>query len=168
MLNEFHTRMVERIFEHEGTLDKFMGDGIMAYFGAPVPQSDHAARTVRCGLEMQAELVGLNAQRSARGEPPLSTGIGIHSGSVVLGDIGSPRRRDYTAIGDAVNAASRIEQLTKELGVPILVSEDTRLRAGPEFDFAPARPTSLRGRSAPLQCYVPSLRGDTVETPRSR
>ena len=162
MLNECHARMVETIFASGGTLDKFMGDGIMAYFGAPVAQPDHAERAVSCALAMQAELARLNAERTQRGDPPLRMGIGVHTGTVVVGDIGSPRRREYTAIGDAVNVAARIERLTKLHGMGILVSEETRRRVGHAIRLSPAPPTPVPGKAEPLRTNVPV--GDGLET----
>jgi len=156
MLNDYHSRMVEALFAHGGTLDKYLGDGLMAYFGAPVPQADHAERAVRCALAMQQALAGLNAERGARGEVSLRMGIGIHTGTVVLGDVGARRRREYTAIGDAVNVASRIEGLTKLLGVPILVSEETRRQVGASIAFVPAAPVRVAGKAEPLQTFTPA------------
>lgn len=153
-LNEFLAEMVDVLFAFGGTLDKYMGDGIMAYFGAPVSHPDHAGQAVRCALAMQRRLGQLNRTRAQRGEPGLRMGIGVHTGEAVLGDIGAPRRREYTIIGDTVNVAARIEQLTKLLGVPILVSEETR-RQVQGIEFTPAEALPVKGKSEPIRTHVP-------------
>ena len=160
MLNECHAMMVDVIFRHGGTLDKFIGDGLMAYFGAPLLQDDHAERAVACALDMQEALRTLNATRRERDEPELRMGIGLHTGLAVLGDIGSDSRREYTAIGDAVNLACRIEGLTKDHGRPVLASEETyaRARAGFAWTAAPAIP--VKGRAQPVRTYAPRVPGE--------
>jgi adenylate cyclase len=159
LLNEFHTRMVETIFACGGTLDKYLGDGLMVYFGAPVAQADHPERAVRCAVAMQAELAHLNTLRASRGEPALQMGIGIHTGEVVVGDIGHPRRREYTVIGDPVNVAARLQVLTKTEHAPILVSASTRRRLPGTLPMVAAGTIAVRGKPEPLDVYVPVPEG---------
>lgn len=125
LLNEVHSALVEEVFRSGGTLDKFMGDGLMAYFNAPLDQPDHATRAVTCAAGMKGALDALNRRRVERRDPPLRLGIGIHTGPATLGTIGTPTRGDYTAVGETVNLASHLEKLTRGLGEGILLTEVT-------------------------------------------
>jgi adenylate cyclase len=160
LLNAALSRLSDAVFAHSGTLDKFTGDGLMAIFGAPVAQPDDAARAVAAGLAMLEAIRDLDAQQPA-GAPRLAIGVGIHTGEAIVGNIGSARRLDYTAIGDAVNLASRVEGLTKELGAPLLLSRATRdaALAAPGADplhFTAAGEATVKGRSRPVELFTAS------------
>ena len=155
-LNEYFQAMVTVIFENGGTLDKFMGDGILAYFGGHDEDENSAEAAVNCAIAMLNRLAELNTVKNGRGEPEFMVGIGIHSGPAVLGDVGSAERRDYTVIGDTVNLTARIEELTKEKQIPILVSDETRLRSGEAFDWRRIAQVPIRGREQPVSLYYPA------------
>jgi adenylate cyclase len=151
LLNEYFTEMTELIFENGGTLDKYLGDGIMALFGAPIARPDDALRSVKTAMEMQRAMVRLNEDWQARGQPAMQAGIGVNTGAVTAGNIGSTRRMDYTVIGDAVNLASRL--CAKAAGGQILVSDSTfRLLAG-EMPARKLEPILVKGRAAPVEVY---------------
>jgi len=154
ILNRYFTMQVEVIFKHGGSLDKFIGDAIMAFWGAPLDDPEHAKNAVACALEMADTLLAFKAELGELGKS-FDVGIGVHSGPAVVGLIGSERRREYTSIGDTVNLASRIEGLTKEAGRRILVSRETMERCGNAFDFVSCGSFHAKGRAQPVELFEP-------------
>lgn len=147
VLQRYFDRMVRAVHRHEGTVDKFIGDGMMVLFGAPRRSADPCGDAVRCALAMMSELDDLNAEFEREGLPTLTIGIGINFGSVTVGNIGSSERHNYSAIGDAVNVAARLEGLTKELGRKILITEAVVSRIGEDFRFDPLGSHQVKGHS---------------------
>lgn len=153
LLNEYMTAMTEIVFQHDGVLDKYIGDAIMAFWNAPMWQDDHAARACGTALDMVARLQSLQADWAARRLPALDLGIGINTGRMVVGNMGSRERLAYTVLGDAVNVASRLEGLNKEYGTRIVIGEDTRVAAGERFHYRFLDLVAVKGRSEPLAVY---------------
>jgi adenylate cyclase len=149
-LNEYFTAMVAVLFRHHGTLDKFVGDMVMGLFGAPVADDRHADHAVAAALEMIEELNRLNAEWTARGRPTMDIGIGINSGVMIAGNIGSNTVMSYTVIGDAVNLAARLESATKDHGVRILISEAVRGRLTSPVATREIGAISVKGKTEPI------------------
>ena len=156
-LTDYFTAMVDVVFEHGGTLDKFVGDAIMALWGAPRPQEDAAERAVRAAVAMQRVLQERNVAWAAEGRPRLEIGIGINYGEGFAGNIGSLRRLEYTVLGDVVNVAAR---LCAAAGAgEILVGEGVRVSLGPEWTLEELTPSELRGREGRVGRWKVLLQG---------
>lgn len=152
-LDQYFGSMVQIVNGHDGVVNKFLGDGLLAFWGAPNEDDAHAEKAVRAALDMRKIIVEINAELIARGEPAIAIGIGIHTGIVTAGLLGGSGQSEYTVIGDVVNVASRIESLTKVLEVDLLVSEATWQRCGGRFAGARLPAESLRGRQQPVVLY---------------
>lgn len=147
MLNQYFTEMVRAITQHGGTVNKFIGDAIMAVFGAPRKLENHAVSAVLAAREMLARLEAHNYLQSAKGEPIFDIGIGLHSGNAIAGNIGAESRKEYTVIGDAVNLASRVEGLTKQYGISLLVTDSVVQRLPDEFNRREIDTVTVKGRA---------------------
>jgi adenylate cyclase len=152
LLNEYFAVMSDEVFRREGTLDKYVGDAIMAVFGAPMAQEDHAARAIETALAMLERLEELNSQRCR--DERFSIRVGINSGRVIAGDIGSPKRMEYTVLGDTVNVASRLESSVSRPG-QVVVGENTYRMTRERFNWNCLGSVSLKGLSRTYEIYEP-------------
>jgi class 3 adenylate cyclase len=152
-LNDYFTEMVDAVFEHGGVLDKFLGDGLMAVFGSVSNDPNHPRHAVLAALRMQALLAKINGVRSMSGMAPIAIGVGIHTDSVIVGNIGSRKRLEYTVVGDGVNTSSRLQGLNKEFGTTILISESTYQAVKNDFECRQMPDTQLRGKTQDLKIY---------------
>ncbi|MHB8417951.1 MAG: adenylate/guanylate cyclase domain-containing protein [Myxococcales bacterium] len=153
-LDDLLGRMSQIVKAHDGLVNKFLGDGMLAFWGVPAPKDDHARAALRAALDMRRELDELNAVRQHHGLPVLRMGIGIHTGPVAAGMLGGAEQHEYTIIGDSVNLASRIEGLTKQLGVDILVSERAWRVAGEGFSGERKAAEHVKGREEAVVVYA--------------
>jgi adenylate cyclase len=161
LMNEFLTPLSRVIYKHQGKVDKYMGDCIMAFWGAPKeqPQQENARNAILAGMEMQQTLQQLQPHFKQRGWPEIHVGVGINSGKVSVGNMGSEARVAYTVMGDAVNLASRLEGITKQYGVGVMVGENTK-NAVPDFVFRELDQVRVKGKDEPVAIYEPiGLRG---------
>lgn len=154
LMNAFMTPLSRVVYKHRGTIDKYMGDCIMAFWGAPLPDADHARHAILAGIEMQATLAALQPQLKERGWPEIHVGVGINTGRVSVGNMGSEVRIAYTVMGDAVNLASRLEGITKQYGVGIVVGEHTR-NAVTDFVYRELDHVRVKGKDKPVAIYQP-------------
>lgn len=167
LLNDYFTLMVDCLQREGGMLDKFIGDAIMAVFGLPLAHEDDEDRAMRTALAMLRSLEGFNRQRSEQGLAPIAIGIGLHTDSVVSGNIGSPRRMNYTVIGDGVNLASRLESACKQYGAQLLISESTRQRLRGTYRIREADRVVVKGKSEPVVIHevLDHLEADRLPQP---
>jgi adenylate cyclase len=170
MLREYLTRMVDQVLAQQGTLDKFIGDAVMAIFGAPVASPDHAERACRAALGMTREVEALQEKWIAEGREPFRVGIGINTGDMVVGNLGSEQLFDYTVIGDGVNIGARLESLNKEYKTSkhIIISETTYQAARGAIDARPLGEVKVKGKTRPLVIYellglLPTAQPEPVE-----
>jgi adenylate cyclase len=166
-LNRYFTAMVDSVTVTDGVVDKFIGDAIMAHWGALLPQKDEAKRAVNSALLMRQSLIDLNHSFALEGIPHINFGLGINTGPVIAGQVGSEKRLEFTVIGDAVNLASRIEYLNKEFGTDILISESTRRILGDDYHLVAMPPVPIRGKAEPQLTYAVLGRKNDSEAPRS-
>ena len=154
LMNEFLTPMTHVIHHNRGTIDKYMGDAIMAFWGAPLDDPDHAAHAVKAGMEMIQSLAELQKVFSAKGWPEIKIGVGLNTGEMTVGNMGSEFRMAYTVMGDAVNLGSRLESLTKNYGVYMIVSEFTKEKA-PAYLYRELDIVRVKGKDEPVAIYEP-------------
>jgi adenylate cyclase len=153
LLNEYLTAMTDMVFKYDGLLDKYIGDAIMAVFGAPLDQPDHALRACRTGIGMMSELRRLRERWAAEGRPDINIGIGINTGDMVVGNMGSQMRFDYTVMGDSVNLASRLEGTNKEYGTNIIISEFTYESVKGDLFCRELDAVRVKGKELPVRIF---------------
>lgn len=164
LLNEYLSSMTSIVLTHDGTVDKFEGDLIMAFWGAPIPQKEHARMSCHAALQMQEALAAIRTEWGLRRKPLLSARIGLNSGDMIVGNMGSSRKFNYTVIGDSVNLASRLEGTNKQYRTKIIISDSTYRLAGDEFICRELDIISVKGRSEPVRIYeLRGKRGDANE-----
>jgi adenylate cyclase len=168
LLNTHFSEMAEVVFENNGTLDKFIGDAIMAYWGMPIKVENHASRSIKAALAMCTALARVNARLQDERLPTIDIGIGLNTGQAVLGNIGSDRKLDYTVIGDAVNVASRIEGLTKIYGVMLIISESTWLAMSEQRPCLLLDFVRVKGKSEPMAIFSPLVNPNDDATTEQR
>ena len=159
-LNEYFTAMVEVVFQHRGTVDKFVGDMIMALFNVPLPDAGHADSAVSCAIAMQRRLQELNAGWRAEGRCEFHSGVGVNTGDMIVGNVGSESIRSYTVIGDQVNQGSRLESLCKEYKVEIIISESTRALLRDDYPVNELGNVVVKGKSEPVKIFQVEWRED--------
>lgn len=153
LLNEYFGQMTDIVFATDGTLDKYIGDAIMAFWGSPYPQADHALRSCSCALQMVRGLAQLNAKWKSSGHPPIAIGIGLNTGEVNVGNMGSARRLSWTVMGDNVNLASRLEGITKQYHVQLIISEATYRQVSSHFVCRELDKIRVKGKTLPVNIY---------------
>ena len=167
LLNDVFSRLTHIIRSHQGTIDKYMGDCVMAFWGAPVPMQEHAQRAVHAALDMERAIGQFNASNRERGLPEIGIGIGLNTGTMCVGDMGSDIRRSYTVIGDAVNLASRLEGLSKHYGVRTVASESTQAQA-PRFAWQELDRVRVKGKAQAVAIYSPVGEREALSPEKTR